>query len=126
MDQVLTIASIIEKEVSLAKEQPNVSSVLHNRLNIGMKLQCDATVYYVERYIKPYITGDVNRYNAYYNTRKCKALPSGPICNPGKKAIQAALYPNETNYYYFCSDKKGVYYYAETYEEHLKNVENTK
>ncbi|WP_177180760.1 endolytic transglycosylase MltG [[Clostridium] polysaccharolyticum] len=118
LDQVLAIASIIEKEVSISTEQANVSSVLHNRLSSSEKLQCDATINYVEHYIKPYITGNKDRYNVYYNTYKCKALPSGPICNPGKKAIQAALYPNNTNYLFFCSSKKGKYYYSETYKEH--------
>lgn len=122
MDQVITIASIIEKEVSITKEQPIVASILYNRLDANMKLQCDATINYVERYIKPYISGDINRYNSYYNTYKCKALPSGPICNPGAKAIQAALYPEESSYLYFCSDKNNTYYYASTFEEHKENV----
>lgn len=122
MDQVLTIASIIEKEVTITKEQPYVSSILYNRLNSKMRIQCDATIFYVEKYIKPYISGNKDRYSQYYNTYKCKALPSGPICNPGKKAIQAALYPKTTDYFYFCADTKGTYYYAKTYDEHKKNV----
>lgn len=122
LDQVITIASIIEKEVSVTKEQPYIASVLHNRLKSNMKLQCDASIYYVEKYIKPYIAGDVNRFNSFYNTYKCKLLPAGPICNPGKKAIQAALYPEKTTYCYFCSDKEGNYYYADTYEQHLQNI----
>ena len=126
LDQVLAIASIIEKEVSVTAEQATVSSVLYNRLSSGMKLQCDATINYVEKYIKPYISGDVNRFNEYYNTYKCSALPRGPICNPGQKAIQAALYPEMTDYYYFCSSTDGTYYFANSHEEHLKNVENLK
>lgn len=122
MDQIMTIASIIEKEASVAKEQPYVSSVLHNRLKKSMKIQCDVTINYVEKYLKPYISGDKNRFNEYYNTYKCKALPSGPICNPGIQAITAALYPKTTNYLYFCTDTKGKYYYAETWEEHTANL----
>ncbi|HEX3022414.1 MAG TPA: endolytic transglycosylase MltG [Lachnospiraceae bacterium] len=122
MDEILRIASIIEKEVGDASQQSMVSSILHNRLKISMKLQCDATVYYVERYIKPFISGDKNRYNEYYNTRKCKALPSGAICNPGRTAINAALYPQDTKYLYFCSDAQGKYYYAETWEGHQSNL----
>lgn len=121
-DQVLCLASIIEKEVSVPKEQTTVSSVLHNRLNCNMKLQCDATINYVERYIKPYITGDRNRYNSFYNTYKCKGIPAGPICNPGNRAIEAALNPEVNDYLYFCSDNMGVYYYATTWEEHLNNA----
>lgn len=123
-DEILSIASIIEKEVSVSSERNMVSSVLHNRLHIGMRLQCDATINYVERYIKPYITGDINRYNAYYNTYKCKGIPGGPICNPGSQAIESALSPANSDYLYFCSDKKATYYYAATWEEHQKNVAN--
>jgi len=124
LDQVITIASIIEKEVSVLKEQPYIASVLYNRLKSNKKLQCDATIHYVEKYIKPYLSGDKNRFNGYYNTYKCEALPEGPICNPGKSAILAALYPQETSYYYFCSDNAGNYYYADTYEQHLQNIAN--
>lgn len=117
LDEILTIASIIEMETGKDAERAKIASVLYNRLNIGMKLQCDSTINYIERYVKPYITGKINRYNEYYNTYKCKALPEGPITNPGKKAIQAALYPAETDYFYFCSDDDGNYYYFVTYEE---------
>ncbi|WP_455714125.1 endolytic transglycosylase MltG [Anaerosporobacter sp.] len=120
LDEIITIASIIEKETGKDEERAKVASVLYNRLNIGMKLQCDATINYIEKYVKPYITGDINRYNQYYNTRKCNALPEGPITNPGKKAIQAALNPADTEYFYFCSDDDGNYYFFETYEEHLE------
>lgn len=122
-DEILTIASIIEKETGDKAQMPYVASVLYNRLNQKMKLQCDASIYYVERYVKPYISGDKNRYNAFYNTNKCPALPAGPICSPGANALYAALHPAETDYLYFCSDSDGAYYYAATYEEHLKNLE---
>ena len=82
-----------------------------------MKLELDASVNYVENYIKPYISGDENRCNSYYNTRKCSALPAGPICNPGKKAIQAALNPADTDYLFFYSDELGDYYFTVTYDE---------
>ena len=121
MDQVITLASIIEKESNSHSQMKTVSSVLYNRLNAGKKLQCDSTINYIEWYVKPVISGDVNRYNSYYNTYKCSALPEGPICSPGKTAIEAALYPETTDYLYFVSDKAGNYYYAATYEEHLAN-----
>ncbi len=117
MDEILTIASLIEKEAGNSEQKVMISSVIHNRLNDNMKLQLDASIFYVERYIKPYITGDINRYNSYYNTYKCSALPAGPICNPGKTSIQAALNPADTDYLYFYSDENGKYYYASTYEE---------
>lgn len=123
MDELLTLASIIEKECGKKSEMKNVSAVLHNRLNKGMKLQCDVTINYVERYLKPYISGDVNRYNSYYNTYKCAALPSGPICNPGMTAINAALTPSDTDALYFVTDAAGNYYYAADYETHQQNCQ---
>ncbi len=115
IDEILIIASLIEKEVGDKTIKPNVSSVIHNRLDIGMKLQLDASIFYVERYIKPFIDGDINRYNEFYNTYKCAALPAGPICNPGKNTILAALYPADTDYLYFYSDKAGDYFFSATY-----------
>ena len=112
VDEILTIASLIEKETGDSEIMLNVSSVIHNRLNKPMRLQFDSTIYYVERYIKPYISGDVNRYNAYYNTYKCNALPAGPICNPGVEAIQAALNPAATDYLFFYSDTEGIYHFS--------------
>lgn len=117
LDNLLSIASIIEKEAGVDAEMPKVSSVLHARLKKGKKIECDATIYYVERYIKPYISGDNNRYNEFYNTYKCLALPAGPICNPGKKAIEAALNPSQEVYLYFATDNAGTYYYAANDEE---------
>ena len=121
LDQILTMASIIEKEALGQESMTNISSVLHNRLNSGMQLQCDVTIKYVEGAIKPFITGDVNRFNSDYNTYKCPALPAGPICNPGMMAIQAAVAPADTGYYYFLTDENGQYYWATTFEEHTEN-----
>lgn len=126
IDDMIILASILEKEVHKSSELATVSSIFHNRLKAGQKLQSDATIKYVEGAIKPYITGDINRYNSFYNTYKCKALPAGAICNPSIKAIEAALYPAETNYFYFANDNAGNYYYATTYEEHLANYETIK
>ena len=126
LEEILKIASIIEKETGKKQEMEKVSSVLHNRLKKKWKIQCDATIYYVERYIKPFITGDVNRYNAFYNTYKCKELPAGPICNPSENAIKAALNPYKVDYLYFATDRYGNYYYAytdEEWEEMKKTIE---
>ncbi len=117
VDEIITIASLIEKEAGDPQIMANIASVIYNRLNINMQLQLDASIYYVERYIKPYISGDINRYNSYYNTYKCSALPAGPICSPGKNAIQAALNPADTDYLYFYSDAEGNYYFSATYDE---------
>lgn len=121
LDQILTIASLIQGEAGNPDQLAKVSSVIYNRLKAGMKLQLDASINYVEKSIKPYITGDKNRYNAAYNTYKCPALPAGPICNPGSKWIHAALFPADTDYLYFVNDANGNYYFAATYEEHLEN-----
>jgi UPF0755 protein len=115
VDEILTIASLIEKETGDHSLMPKISSVIHNRLNVGMKLQFDSSIFYVERYIKPYISGDINRYNSYYNTYKCAALPAGSICNPGRAAIQAALNPEATDYLFFYSDKNGEYHFSAEY-----------
>ena len=125
MDEIITIASIIQKEAGIKKEMPKVSSVLHNRLNDSYnKLECDVTINYLTKYVIPYLEGDnTDRYNEYYNTYKSKGLPAGAICNPRIEAINAALEPADTKYMFFVTDKTDTskYYYAETYKEHLKN-----
>lgn len=122
MDEVLTVASIIQKEGSKASEVSKIAAVIYNRLKAGEKLQMDSTIYYIERNVKPYLSGDINRYNSFYNTYKCSALPAGPIANPGMTAINAALYPADVPYLYFCHSESADYYYAETYEEHCENL----
>lgn len=122
MDQVLTVASIIEKEGANPNEVRKIAAVIYNRLKAGMQLQMDSGIYYIERSVKPYISGDVNRYNSLYNMYKCKGLPAGPICNPGARTINAALDPADVSYLYFCHDSSAKYYYADTYEEHLENL----
>lgn len=121
VDEILTLASIIEKEAFGHEQMPKISSVLHNRLDAGMQLQCDVTINYVEGAIKPFIDGDVDRYNEYYNTYKCGGLPAGAICNPSIDAIHAALNPAETDFYYFVTDQDSNYYYASTLAEHEEN-----
>jgi UPF0755 protein len=120
MDQAVTFASLLEREAGNENEVTRVSSVMHNRLASGMQLQLDASIVYVENFIKPYISGDINRFNSYYNTYKTAALPAGPICNPGLRALNAALNPSDTGYYYFANDSAEPpnYYYSTTLEEH--------
>lgn len=124
MDEILAIASIIQEEASEHKHMANVSSVLHNRLesyDYGM-LQCDVTINYINDCVKdsPYIKADVNKVTEDYDTYECAGVPVGPICNPGIHAIEAALYPAETNYYFFVTDDDWNYYYSETYDEHVE------
>ena len=122
VDQILTIASIIEKEGSNPAQVATIASVIYNRLKAHMPLQMDSGITYIESRVKPYISGDQNRYNSLYNMYKCSGLPAGPIGNPGKTTIQAALHPAETDYLYFCHDQSANYYYAATYEEHQENL----
>ena len=127
MDQVLTLASMIEKE---AKEQDfaRVSAVFQNRLRAGMKLESDVTVHYVTGVRRMALTEeDLNQANAY-NTYLYRGLPPGPICNPSPAAIKAALYPDETltaqKYLFFCAKEpeSGELYFSRTLEEHERAV----
>ena len=118
MDEIVILASLIQKEAGETSEMATVSSILHNRLAAGMRLQCDATISYVENVIVPFVENGRETYAATYNTYKCAALPAGPICNPGTAAIEAALWPADTDYYYFAMDADGNHYYSKTYEEH--------
>lgn len=121
MHEILTLASIVEKEGQTKDQRENVASVLHNRLKEGMQLQCDATINYVE-YVIYEIYGKNNDYRYYYNTERCKALPAGPICNPSMESIKAALYPADTNYLFFAI-KNGKALYAADYDTHLANCD---
>jgi UPF0755 protein len=116
--QVLTLASIIEKESGNREEQPLVSSVFHNRLAKNMRLQSDPTVIYGI----PEFNGDLTRADlerpSPYNTYTIDGLPPGPICNPGESAIRAALYPAETTYLYFVGDGQGAHVFSTTLTEH--------
>ncbi len=126
LDEILTLASIIQEEAGDPAEMGKVSSVLHNRLSSRSfpKLQCDVSVSYLEIYVKPYV--DEERFSCLaelYNTYKCKGLPAGPITNVGMDAVNAALYPEETDYYFFITDGDGEYHYAETWAEHVENCD---
>lgn len=116
--QILTLASIIEKESGNSEEQSVVSSVFHNRLKKGMKLQSDPTVIYGI----PDFNGNITKADLQaptpYNTYVISGLPPGPIANPGLSAIKAALYPAETSYLFFVGNGKGKHIFSETLEQH--------
>jgi UPF0755 protein len=130
IDDVVTLASIIEREASVAEDFPRVSAVFHNRLNAGQKLESCASLQYVLK-VNKYVYSDEERAtDSPYNTYLYAGLPAGPISNPGRLAIEAALYPDEEyvkkDYRYFCNmDLPGnkSLIFARTYEEHLANVE---
>ncbi len=125
LDEIITLASIVQEESFTTHSVKNVASVLHNRLESPSfpKLQCDVTIHYVNDYVtgSKYLSGDTSVFAERYNTYKCEGLPVGAITNPGLAAIEAALYPAETSYHYFVTDSDWNYYYAETYEQHKKN-----
>ncbi len=127
LDEILTIASIVQEEAGKASEDKKISSVIHNRLNSSdfPKLQCDACTFYLRDSVKPYVSEE--KYEELlqsYSTYNCYGLPEGPITNPGLDSINAALYPDDTDYYFFISDADGQYYYAKTWDEHQQNIKN--
>ncbi len=125
LEEVLTLASIVQAEAPDTWNMKRVASVFYNRLNDPDNfplLQSDATSNYVENIIKPNIEIKSQKMFDAYNTYEGAGLPPGPICNPGLDAINAVLYPAETDYYFFLSDDDGEFYYAETLEEHEQNA----
>lgn len=127
LEQTLTLASIVQAESGQADQLRKVSSVFWNRLEHPSEfpsLQSDVTREYVNNNIKPHLKSKNQEMYDAYNTYVCKALPAGPICNPGLDAIKAALYPEDTGYYYFLTDKEGNFYYAKTLREHNRNKKN--
>lgn len=120
--QILTMASIIEGETKKIEEMPTIAGVYFNRLRIGMRLQADPTVQYLQKNGWKRLTYNDLKINSPYNTYLYSGLPPGPINNPGKNAILAAIYPAQHNYLYFVADGKGGHNFAKTHTEHLKNV----
>ncbi len=124
-DEIIIIASIIQREAANKSQMGLVSSVLHNRLNHPVSwplLGCDSTKNYITNYIKPNVAPDKAAiFTNYYDTYISQGLPPGPICNPGDDAIKAALFPEDTDYFYFRHDKYGKIYMAKTQTEHDRN-----
>jgi UPF0755 protein len=120
--QVVTLASIVEKETGAARERALISGVFHNRLRRGMRLESDPTVIYGIADFDGDITRHHLRTSTPYNTYRIFGLPPGPIANPGAAAIEAALFPEETDALYFVSRNDGTHVFSGTYAEHLKAV----
>jgi UPF0755 protein len=115
--QVVNIASMIEREALFDEDRPQVASVIYNRLQAGWALDIDATVLYAKGVWQSTVTTDDRKINSPYNTYLHTGLPPGPIANPGIKAIDAALQPAQTGYFFYLSDKQGHNHYAKTNEE---------
>lgn len=121
IDEIITLSSIIQEEASEHRFMADVSSVLHNRLESDYnRLECDVSINYINNCIKasPYISYSEDRATAYYDTYERNGLPLGAICNPGIHAIEAALFPNDTDYLFFVTDEDWNYYFNETWEAH--------
>ena len=123
--EVVTLASLIEKETSSREERFLISSVFHNRLRLGMGMDCDPTVIYALKRDNKY-NGKLGwkelKYDSPYNTRLYRGLPPGPICSPGFDSIEAALYPENTKYLFFVAKDSRSHYFSETLAEHNRAV----
>ena len=124
LDQILILASIIEREANSPESMRMVSSVLQNRLTIGMPLQADASIEYIlDKPLSELTPGDL-KIDSPYNTYINPGLPPTPIGNPGLDSILAVLEPADSDYFYYITDENGTFYYSETYDEHLDNIEH--
>lgn len=119
--EIITLASIVEKEGNGEEDRPIISGILLKRLSIGMALQVDATFLYINGKGSSELTKADLKLDNLYNTYVYKGIPPGPIGSPGEDSIRAVLNPVTTDYLYYLHDKKGVAHFAKTYEEHLKN-----
>jgi UPF0755 protein len=124
--QVVTLASLIEKETSIPAERRRISAVFHNRLRRGMPLQCDPTVIYAlsadGRY-RGRLSREDLRYDSPYNTYLVQGLPPGPIASPGRESLEAAIAPLDTGDLYFVADGTGGHHFSRSLDEHLRAVE---
>jgi UPF0755 protein len=124
--QLVTLASIVEKETAQPEERPEVAAVYSNRLKIGMALQCDPTVIYALQRTGKF-DGNLRRadlvLDSPYNTYRYPGLPPGPIAAPGKASIEAAAHPAGADYLYFVSRNDGSHAFARTLDEHNRNVQ---
>lgn len=136
-NEIVTLASLVEREARHPQDRPLVASVIENRLDIGMALQLDATVQYAISSIKCPFNADIKpcnwwpknvssddlAINSFYNTYKNPGLPPTPISNPGLASLKAAAEPSRTNYLYYITDRNGINHYAKTLDEQNKNIQ---
>jgi UPF0755 protein len=125
VEQIVTLASLVESETPKADERPMVAGVFENRLRKRMLLDCDPTVVYALEKANAYkgaLTTSDLRVNSPYNTYKFAGLPPGPIANPGEASLRAAIEPPAVEYLYFVADTEGGHFFARTLAEHNRNV----
>ena len=125
VERTVIMASIVEKETAAAEERPLVASVYYNRLSKKIALDADPSIIYAELLAGTY-QGALHhadmQFHSPYNTYRNAGLPPGPIGNPGRSALEAAMHPAQSDYYYFVADAQGHHRFARTMEEHNKNV----
>ncbi len=124
LHEILTIASLVEREARVDHERSLIAGVIYNRLEIDQLLQIDATIQYILGETKEFLTYDDLEVDSPYNTYQHAGLPPGPIAAPGEASIKAALYPEDSDYFFYNYkyDDSGEHYFSHTYEEHLQNV----
>ena len=129
-EETVILASMVEREAKYEQDRPLVSSVITNRLDLGMKLDIDATLQYAlgfqedeKRWWKKGLTAADKKIESPYNTYANAGLPPAPISNPGLSAIKAALVPSKTNYLYYITDSQGKNRYSTTIEGHYENID---
>ena len=123
VDQIVTLASVIERESNSGEDRAKVAGVFYNRLEKNMRLQSCATVQYILKERKEVLSTADTKINSPYNTYINDGLPIGPIASPGEECIKAALYPEDTTALYFVLGSDGKHIFSDTYEEHL-NAKN--
>ena len=128
--EIVTIASLVEREAKKDADRPLVASVILNRLNAGMGLNIDATLQYAlgydaaeKRWWRKGLSDSDKQIKSPYNTYRNVGLPPAPISNPGFPSLRAAINPADTEYIYYVSDKNGINHYAKTFAEHQQNIE---
>jgi UPF0755 protein len=121
--EILTLASILEREANSPESMRIVSGILQGRMSVGMPLQADASVEYILDKPLKELTAEDLKVDSPYNTYLNRGLPPTPIGNPGIDAIAAVLEPTVTEYVYYITDNDGVFHYAKTYDEHLDNID---
>ncbi|WP_223829828.1 endolytic transglycosylase MltG [Paenibacillus arenilitoris] len=127
LHELLTIASLVEREVVVDEERALVAGVIYNRIKDGMMLQIDATVQYSLDKPKERLYEKDLQIDSPYNTYKVEGLPPGPIASPSLASIKAALYPEPSDFFFYVTKKDGsqTHLFAKTYQEHLKNIEKS-
>lgn len=124
--ELITMASLVEKEAMYDEDRPIIAQVFFKRLQIGMPLQTDTTIQYLLDAPKEDVSIKDTKIESPYNTYQIKGLPPGPVASPGMAAIEAVLYPADTDYLYFVADRQGHNHYSKTYAEHQKIVDEVR